>query len=59
MGALNVFCMISGLACLSWAVVDFKLGGNWKLWGTSAVLAIPNLYFAFEPAISGRVPFSV
>jgi hypothetical protein len=59
MGALNVFCMIAGFGMALMALVDYRIGNGWKVWGTSLALAILNLYFAFEPAIAGRVPFTV
>lgn len=58
MGPINVFCMISGLGCLSVAFLDYKLGIGWKLWVISGILAVLNLYLAFEPALAGRIPFS-
>lgn len=58
MGAMNVFCMVVGLGSLGMGLIDLRIGNNWKVWGTSLALGILNLYFAFEPAINGRVPFS-
>lgn len=57
MGALNVFCMISGIIMAGITLSDFFAKRNWSIVAGSAVLSAANLYLAFEPAISGRVPF--
>lgn len=57
MGALNVFCMISGTIMAGITLGDFFAKRNWKIVAGGAVLSAANLYLAFEPAISGRVPF--
>lgn len=57
MGAMNVFCMITGVGMTIMALIDYRIGSEWKTWAASLALAVVNLWLAFEPAINGRVPF--
>lgn len=57
MGAMNVFCMITGTLMAGMTLSDFFAKRNWKIVVGGVLLSAANLYLAFEPAISGRVPF--